>query len=135
MQFKTHFQAVVGNTSAFNERNKHQCSMGITPSTVRISFDTRNNNTVNPQQRAHHNELMIGTWPQDIPDLLPLEAFFWLASADNNGLEQAKNMQRDLMTTAKLWVPVIRLNLKAANPAETFAYATEDQACTRTQCN
>lgn len=135
-QFKTHFQSVAGNTSYYNARNKHQCSLPTSQAGVDISMKARNNDTLNPAQRAHHNEVIIRAWPQNIPNQLPLEAFFWWnPNNDASGLAQAKDMQRDLLKTAAKWIPVVRLDFKATNPDQIFMYAPEDQACTRTTCN
>jgi len=137
-QFKTHFQSVAqGEDSGyFNNRNKHQCSLPTSQAGVDISMKARNNDTLSTAQRAHHNELIIRAWSQNIPNQLPLEAFFWWnPNNDASGLAQAKDMQRDLVRTAAKWIPVVRLNFKTTNPDQIFMYAPEDQACTRTTCN
>ncbi|MFK0310941.1 hypothetical protein ACIQUF_06795 [Pseudomonas sp. NPDC090233] len=128
-EFKHHFRLVADNNAQFTNRNKHQCSLAMTPEAFEQSLLARSLDTLNPAQRAHHNELMIEAWPQNIPKQLPLEAFFWQNPGNNtSGRDQAKLMQRDLLNTAGMWIPVIRLNLKAANAAEVFTYAPEDQA-------
>lgn len=135
-QFKTHFQTVPEESGYFYNRNRHQCSLPTSQAGVDISMKARNNDTLNPAQRAHHNELIIRAWPQNIPNQLPLEAFFWWnPNNDASGLAQAKDMQRDLVRTAAKWIPVVRVNFKTTNPDQIFMYAPEDQACTRTTCN
>ncbi|HGM5580519.1 TPA: hypothetical protein ACKP22_002198 [Pseudomonas putida] len=111
----------------FTRRNQHQCSLAINPKEFNIALSTREQ-LLTRLQRSHHNELIVAPWPQDIPDLLPLEAFFYQDTADNKALTHAKEMQKDLHARAnKLWKPVIRLNLNAPSGGAFATYRAQDQ--------
>ncbi|MBH3459876.1 hypothetical protein [Pseudomonas putida] len=129
-QLQRHFHSVADNGAYFNERNKHQCSLAINLTEFNLASVSRKS-MLNAQQQLHHNELIVGTWPQNIPDLLPLEAFFYQYKDDNTAkpaIEQAKGMQQDLLTTANgLWKPVIRLNLAAPSGGAFATYRAQDQ--------
>lgn len=73
-----------------------------------------------------YNEIMLTIWPQNVPDRLPLEAFFYSASDGAAALEAAKNIQRDFQrSSSDLIKPVLRLDLNvSSNP---FSYRLADQ--------
>lgn len=123
---KAHFQSIAGNDKHFNDRNQHQCSLAVDAVAFDISLKSREA-MLNPEQYLHHNELLIETWPQNIPQLLPLEAFFY-QSGHLDAITQAKAMQQDLSDSAAgLWKPVIRVDLQAG-PEQVFTYRPEDQS-------
>ena len=79
-------------------------------------------------QDGQHNELIISSWPQNIPEQLPLEAFFYLHStARTTGLAGAQLMQRDYANSTGGFMPIVRLNLQATD-GKLFSYAAQDQA-------
>jgi hypothetical protein len=72
---------------------------------------------------AQPNELIVAAWPQGLAEELPLEALFYTASSAS-ALSGAKFMQRDYRRETGQTLPIVRLDLKAAQP---FSYAQEDQ--------
>ncbi|TBN35547.1 halovibrin HvnC [Pseudomonas sp. BGI-2] len=76
------------------------------------------------------NEIVIKTWSQNMQQTLPLMAFFYIFGGNNDGLEEARNNQKDFYdsTNPRIWVPVIRLipsSLRSGNAS--FQYAASDQ--------
>jgi hypothetical protein len=72
-----------------------------------------------------HMEVMLSTWPQDIPEQLPLEAVFYTVGKAE-GLNAARFIQTDLAQTSGRVVPIVRF---AEDPALLpFSYFPEDQA-------
>jgi len=72
-----------------------------------------------------YTELILATWPQNIPRELPIEAFYYLPG----GLAGAQHDQKDFYSSAggKV-VPIIKLTLPAT-PSDnaTFTYLQADQ--------
>ncbi|WP_340617096.1 N-acyl homoserine lactonase [Xenorhabdus entomophaga] len=70
------------------------------------------------------NELILATWPQNIPDKLPIEAFFYLPG----GLAGAQHDQRDFYQQTGKIVPIIKIVLPTDYKGDaTFNYNPEDQ--------
>ncbi|MCX2546472.1 halovibrin HvnC [Pseudomonas sp. COW5] len=83
-----------------------------------------------PAHFSEQNEIVIKTWPQNLQDTFPLMAFFFIAGGTNAGLAEAQGNQKDFYdsTTARIWVPVIRLFPPSTPSAEaTFQYVESDQ--------
>lgn len=103
-----------------------QCSFKADQSRFALSIEVRHHFPT-PSFRDAHNEVVIAAWPQDIPERLPLEAFFYL---ENNfrasGLAGAQFMQRDYFSNTGRFLPVRRVNL-IATQGEVFSYAPQDQ--------
>lgn len=76
----------------------------------------------------HYNELILRAWAQDIPTLLPIQAFFYTLSS---GLAGARHDQWDFFNNAdKAFIPIIRINLPSDVTGEaTFTYNPNDQRC------
>lgn len=79
------------------------------------------------------NEIRVQTWNHNIPEKLPIEAFFYLYNHPNtnDGRIAAKQDQLDLWnaTNRRVWVPVISLRLpRNINEDATFEYFASDQA-------
>ncbi|MBC8948680.1 MULTISPECIES: hypothetical protein [Xenorhabdus] len=71
-----------------------------------------------------NNELILATWPQNIPNELPVEAFFYL----QGGLNGAQHDQRDFYNLTRKIIPIIRIDLPTDyNQDATFTYNPEDQ--------
>ncbi|URM28124.1 hypothetical protein LLY42_00215 [Pseudomonas frederiksbergensis] len=70
------------------------------------------------------NELMLATWPQDIPTALPIQAFYYVG----NGLKSAQYDQQDFYEQTGLMRPIIRISLPAS-PAHraVFLFDPRDQ--------
>jgi len=84
----------------------------------------------------HYNEIIIATWPSGIPDQLPIEAFFYLASSNKNspiagGLTAAQYDQNDYYTQTGKVVPIIQIILPQSQNADAvFNYIPGDQVVT-----
>lgn len=80
-----------------------------------------------PLRPVHEqNEVRIATWPQDIGDRLPIQAFFYTESA---GLAGAQSDQKDFYNTYKgMFVPVVELNLPSESRHASFYFNMQDQA-------
>lgn len=84
----------------------------------------------------HYNELVIATWPSGIPDQLPIEAFFYIASQDKNtpitgGLLGAQYDQNDFYTQTGKIIPIIQVILPVTENFEAvFNYIPADQVVT-----
>ncbi|HGM5582469.1 TPA: hypothetical protein ACKP22_004186 [Pseudomonas putida] len=134
-QYKKHFTRVDNNDRDYSDRNEQQCSLAINKVEFNLAMITRHpeyrGGMLNNQQLISHNELIIKTWPQDIPDLLPLDGFFYQytgSKTDADALDQAKKMQKDLEKNSNgLWKPVIRLNLAATTRDGFATYRAQDQ--------
>ncbi|MBC8953981.1 hypothetical protein [Xenorhabdus sp. PB62.4] len=73
---------------------------------------------------AINNELILATWPQNIPNELPLEAFFYLSG----GLAGAQHDQKDFYQVTGKVVPIIQIGLPSDYSQDaTFSYNPEDQ--------
>ncbi|WP_448092007.1 hypothetical protein [Pseudomonas lini] len=74
------------------------------------------------------NEVMIQTWPQDIPLQIPLEAFYYSSKAHfaGKGLLEAQFAQRDYFQTTGRFLPVIFVDLEATDD-QIFSYNPDDQ--------
>ncbi|MBC8945427.1 N-acyl homoserine lactonase [Xenorhabdus indica] len=72
-----------------------------------------------------NNELILATWPQNIPDKLPIEAFFYR----DEGLNSAQHDQRDFYQVTGVIIPIIQMTLPSDNnQGISFSYNPEDQA-------
>lgn len=74
------------------------------------------------------NEIMVPTWPQDIAAQLPIEAFFFSATAHylgqvggTNGLAGGQSFQQDYFKETSRWLPLVKLDVQAAN-RQPFTY-------------
>ncbi|MDC9582883.1 N-acyl homoserine lactonase [Xenorhabdus sp. PR6a] len=71
-----------------------------------------------------NNELILATWPQNIPHELPIEAFFYL----QEGLAGAQHDQRDFLNATGKIIPIVRIELPSDYSQDaTFTYNPEDQ--------
>ena len=73
-----------------------------------------------------YSELILATWPQNIPSELPIEAFYYLPG----GLPGAQHDQKDFFAkTGGKVVPIIKLALPTSATGDaTFTYVAVDQA-------
>lgn len=73
-----------------------------------------------------YSELILATWPQNIPSELPIEAFYYLPG----GLPGAQHDQKDFFAkTGGKVVPIIKLaSPTSATGDATFTYVAVDQA-------
>ncbi|MHC8342863.1 hypothetical protein [Pseudomonas sp. RT6P73] len=100
------------------------CAFGMGQAAFQLSIAVRSHFT-NPAAKLNWNEIIIAAWPQDIPKQLPLEAFFYL-SENAAGLANAQFIQRDYFQQTARFLPVVRVNLAAAD-GRPFTFETQDQ--------
>ncbi|MBD2802481.1 hypothetical protein ID854_19065 [Xenorhabdus sp. M] len=75
-----------------------------------------------------NNEAILATWPQDIPDQLPIEAFFYIAGV-YGGLQGAQHDQRDFYGSTGKVIPIVQITLPPNYTQDaTFTYSDSDQA-------
>ncbi len=76
----------------------------------------------------HYNELILQAWAQDIPNRLPIQAFFYTLGS---GLAGARHDQWDFFNqTSRTFIPIIRMTLPTSVTGEaTFTYNPADQYC------
>jgi hypothetical protein len=86
---------------------------------------------LNASDQTLHNEVVIASWPQDIGAQLPLEAFFYIATA---GMSNAAFFQQDYFRQTGRFLPVVHLN-PAADPGHEFTYDPADQKISGTLQN
>ncbi|WP_415756197.1 halovibrin HvnA [Pseudomonas sp. LT1P18] len=74
--------------------------------------------------RHQYIELILATWPQNIPRELPIEAFFYIPG----GLPGAQHDQTDYFAkTGGTVVPIIKLTMPTATTDAVFTYIAADQ--------
>ncbi|MGH8036959.1 MAG: hypothetical protein ACREPC_01295 [Stenotrophomonas sp.] len=101
----------------------NSCAFTSAPEQFQLSIDVRPSST----QPHAFNEAIVGTWPQNIPQRLPLEALFYRNDMEG-GLEGARFIQRDLLNAMGSTVPIVAYNPKAEREELPFSYREEDQA-------
>ncbi|MCQ2999640.1 hypothetical protein NLO98_07710 [Pseudomonas syringae] len=73
-----------------------------------------------------YNELVVASWPQNIPLEVPVQAVFYSTAAS---LESARFFQQDFMTATHLFIPVIKITMPQLPDDEAvFEYSVSDQA-------
>jgi hypothetical protein len=101
---------------------------------VRDELDAAATSAFNEGLKAHtsvygaimYNELVVEKWAQDIGSILPVEAFFYLSTADKF---TAQHDQKDFYSETGLAVPIILITLPANNTGTaTFQFIPADQA-------
>ncbi|MGF6131991.1 hypothetical protein ABIA54_000852 [Pseudomonas sp. EB276 TE3739] len=107
---------------AANPRNS--CAFNIDAEQFQLNIDVR----PSVPNGDGWNEVMIRTWPQDIPLQIPMEVFYYSLTGhyDSNGLLQAQFGQRDYFQITGRFLPIVRLNLEAAD-GRVFSYIPDDQ--------
>lgn len=76
------------------------------------------------------NDLKYKVWEQNIPEKLPIEAFFYLNS-NASGLELARNDQIKFFELTEIAIPIISMTLPATLESNAkFEYFGSDQAVT-----
>lgn len=119
----------------YNRSHTSQCGFGLTDAYANVSDafyqSILSMAMIGNESFKTQNELRIATWPQDIAETLPIQAFFYLNDA---GLADAKADQTDFYNqTNGMYVPVIKLTLPTSQNADaTFTYDPSAQAVTDT---
>ncbi|PHM63728.1 N-acyl homoserine lactonase [Xenorhabdus ishibashii] len=71
-----------------------------------------------------NNELLLAVWDQDIPEKLPIEAFFY----QNDGLQDAQYDQKDYYQSTGILLPIIKITFPRDKSEDVrFTYDQEDQ--------
>ncbi|MDX7998197.1 hypothetical protein FE394_03040 [Xenorhabdus sp. Reich] len=79
-------------------------------------------------QLAENNEAVLAAWPQDIPNQLPIEAFFYL-SESASGLKGAQHDQKDFYNSTGKVITIIKIKLPSDYRQDaTFSYNPTEQA-------
>ena len=104
----------------------YQCSLSTqVPSQFLAALQARA--TSLPNMNSGWNEILIQTWPQNIGEKLPIEAFYYIAGKAGAGAD-AKVYQTKYKARTHLWVPVIRLDESQYGKGDPFTYHAADQA-------
>jgi hypothetical protein len=103
---------------------KNQCSLStVVAAQFKASLEAHK--LMDAAWTAKPTEVLVETWDESKPEKLPVEAFFYEASAPGK-LADAQKFQREYYLETSLYVPVVRLNL-AAPDANIFSYSVSDQ--------
>lgn len=105
---------------------QNQCGFDLQGDNPAQAFNEtlRATNLISAQSFKMDNELIVATWPQDIPERLPIQSFFYL----KGGLPGAQYDQVDFYKSTGLFVPVINIALPATRAADAvFTYNNADQ--------
>ncbi|WP_457969778.1 hypothetical protein M1D68_06925 [Pseudomonas sp. R4-84] len=79
-----------------------------------------------PASQIDQNEVIIASWDQDIPERIPLEAFFY--TVPSQALPQARFFQRDYFEQTGKFLPIVKVNLAPTANEPSFSYSPQDQA-------
>ncbi|WP_192561046.1 halovibrin HvnA [Pseudomonas gozinkensis] len=108
----------------------NMCSFDVRDSMNNLAADSfyqsiRAHNLANFFAGLHdYIELILATWPQDIPSKLPIQAFFYL----NDGLAGAQYDQTDFFKSTGIVIPIIKITLPVTPAADAvFTFNPADQ--------
>ncbi|VVD83618.1 hypothetical protein [Pandoraea anhela] len=101
----------------YNSNSNIACGLGPSAAQFAVFADLRR------QLFSGHNEIIIGAWPQNIPEQLPLQAFFYPGDAQRPG---AQFIQQDYMSTTGRFMPIVRVRFSNP-PGSIFTYSPDDQ--------
>ena len=136
-QWEARFRAT-GNA---NPRNLYFCGFSLTNQSpeaearefsqaLKVRALLKAENPV-PDQASQNDEFRMKTWEQNIPERLPIEAFFTF-SGKADGIKGARHDQQDYYRQTGEVVPVIELTLQSKDekgtPHALFAYHEQQQA-------
>ncbi|AJP55907.1 hypothetical protein UC34_00695 [Pandoraea vervacti] len=91
------------------------CAFDIDPASFQLSLDVRPR--IPPGHPWPWNEAIVALWPQDVPLQIGIEAFFYM----NGEVGGAQFVQRDYMAITGHFMPIVSVDLKAAN-GRIFTY-------------
>jgi hypothetical protein len=100
----------------------HGCSLSGGQAEFAVSVEARSRLTAADQ--GIHNEVIIATWPQDIPGQLPLEAFFYVAAS---GRPKAQFFQWDYFRQTGGFLPIVQVSWNTSSSSYRFDYDPADQ--------
>jgi hypothetical protein len=103
---------------------RSSCAFNIDPAQFQLNIDVR----PSVANGDGWNEVVIQTWPQNIPLQIPLEVFYYSLKGHytSNGLLQAQFGQRDYFQITGRFLPIVKLDLEAAD-GQVFSYDPDEQ--------
>ena len=125
--FAQHYASIKSPQGRF----QHQCSFGVDWRSFHLSLLARQSGYLEPSRYNKYSEQVIGRWPNDMPDRLPLEALFYIPDGLNpkDSLAHVRQMQRNYHTATGVVLPIVRFH---ANPdMPVFTYHPIDQTASR----
>lgn len=131
-QWKTHFDkglASVGQVNIYG----YVCAFDVRDSMNNLGAGSfyqslQAMHSVPSSLQHHYNEIVVQAWAQNIPNRLPIQAFFYTAAS---GLKGARHDQWDFFgSTGGAFIPIIHMTLPASvTGSATFTYNAADQYC------
>ncbi|MHC8340332.1 hypothetical protein [Pseudomonas sp. HLT2-19-2] len=103
---------------------KNQCSLS-TVAAAQFKASLEAHKLVGAAWTAKPTEVLIQTWDESKPEKLPIEAVFYEASTPAK-LADAQKFQRDYYLETSLYVPIVKINITAANH-NIFSFDAKDQ--------
>lgn len=106
------------------DQARASCSLGTSPAAFALMRDIR----AAVPRLDQWNEAMIRTWPQDAGTRLPIEAFIHsdISIYEHSGLVDAQYIQRDFLEHTGRYLPLLKLDLNAAD-GQLFTYDPAEQ--------
>ncbi|MFJ2465877.1 hypothetical protein [Pseudomonas sp. NPDC087615] len=112
------------NFEEHNSLPKNQCSLSTVVAT-QFKASLEAHKLVDAVWTAKPTEVLVQTWDESKPEKLPLEALFYDALTPAM-LVDAQKFQRDYYLETSLYVPIVKMNIRAANQ-EVFSFDEKDQ--------
>ncbi len=132
-QWKAHFDAGPSGAAMESRIYSYVCSFDVRDAMNQLGAESfyqslQAMKRVPANLLHHYNELVIQAWLQDIPERLPIQAFFYTL---DSGLKGAQHDQWDFFnTTHGIFIPIIHMTLPAVtNLSAQFDYRAADQYC------
>jgi len=106
------------------------CSFAPTADKVQVLLDVRKTAVMPP---FDWNEFILTTWPQNIPEQLPVDAVFYSHEAyyPSDGLGGARYIQDDYFRERGRFWPIVQMHLGATD-GQVFTFTPDDQCLTDT---
>lgn len=106
------------------EQSRKSCSLGTSPA----AFDLMRAIRADVARLDQWNEVVMRPWPQDAGERLPIEAFIHsdISIYEHSGLADAQYIQRDFLKHTGRYLPLLKLDLNAAN-GQLFTYDPAEQ--------
>lgn len=103
---------------------KNQCSLStVVAAQFKASLEAHK--LMDATWTAKPTEVLVKVWDESKPEKLPVEAVFYDASAPAK-LADAQKFQREYYLETSLYVPVVKINMAAANK-QIFSFDAKDQ--------
>ncbi len=107
---------------SIHKNNKYQCGFDVRGNAAAFIQGIKVRSLID---LPLNNELILATWDQNIPDKLPISAFFYRVG----GLKDAQHDQKDFYKVTGKIIPIIRIDLPSdKNQDIKFSYSQEDQS-------